>query len=122
MGNPGSANQHVLRLPLSYLAPGGPVSVETDDTAFVTSSEGFILFADKGLDAVYKISKKAFAPGTAYTAADGGPFVGTLDLTTGVITPIVTGLQNPGGMVFVDTSKPEQDELRGEGQVQCPRS
>jgi hypothetical protein len=122
VSNPDSANQRVLRLPLSYLAPGGPVSVETDDTAFVTSSEGFILFADKGLNAVYKISKKAFAPGTAYTAADGGPFVGTLDLTTGVITPIVTGLKNPGGMVFVDTSTPGQNEFRGEGQVQCPRS
>jgi hypothetical protein len=26
-------------------------------------------------------------------------------MTTGVITPIVTGLGNPGGPVFVDTSK-----------------
>ena len=34
-----------------------------------------------------------------------GPFVGTIDMTTGIITPIVTGLSNPGGLVFVDTSK-----------------
>ena len=122
MSNPDSANQRVLRLPLSYLAPGVPASVETDDTAFVTSSDGFLLFSDKGLNAVYKISKNAFAPSTGFTAADGGPFVGALDLTTGVITPIVPGFKNPGGMVFVDTSKPGQDELRGEGQVQCPRS
>jgi hypothetical protein len=26
-------------------------------------------------------------------------------MTTGIITPIVTGLGNPGGLVFVDTSK-----------------
>jgi hypothetical protein len=39
-----------------------------------------------------------------YTAADGGPFVGTLDLTSGVVTPIVTGLAAPGGLVFVDTT------------------
>jgi hypothetical protein len=78
--------------------------VETDDTAFVTSSEGFLLFADKGLNEVFTLSKNAFAPGSAYTAADGGPFVGTLDLTTGVVTPIVTGLVGPGGMVFVNTS------------------
>jgi hypothetical protein len=66
------------------------------------------------LNAVYKISKNAFVPGTAYTAADGGPFVGALDMTTGVITPIVSGLGNPGGMVFVDTSLHDQDDHRDE--------
>jgi hypothetical protein len=76
----------------------------------VTSTQGFILFADKGLNTVYKISRNAFSPGTAFTAADGGPFVGTVDFTTGVITPIVTGLKNPGGMMFVDTSKPTGED------------
>jgi hypothetical protein len=110
VSNPDSSNLRVLRLPLTYLTSTGPAPVETDDTAFVTSSEGFLLFADKGLNAVYKISKNAFVPGTAYTAADGGPFVGALDMTTGVVTPIVTGVKNPGGMMFVDTSKnAEQD-------------
>jgi hypothetical protein len=59
---------------------------------------------------VYTLKKNAFSPGTAYTAADGGPFVGTLDFTTGVVTPIVTGLVGPGGMVFVDTSKQDNDD------------
>jgi hypothetical protein len=104
VSHPNLSDQRVLRLPLSYLTPGGPMPVETDDTAFVTSSEGFLLFADKGLNEVFTLSKNAFAPGSAYTAADGGPFVGTLDLTTGVVTPIVTGLVGPGGMVFVNTS------------------
>jgi hypothetical protein len=112
VSDPGS-NQRVLRLPLTYQTTSGPVSVETDDTAFVTSSAGFILFADKGLNEVFALHKNAFAPGSAYTAADGGPFVGTLDLTTGVITPVVTGLSGPGGMVFVDTS--ERRWERGEG-------
>jgi hypothetical protein len=104
VGNPGHSNQRVLRLPLSYQTQTGPAPVEVDDTAFVTSTEGFILFADKGLNTVFALKKNAFAPGSAYTAADGGPFVGTLDMTSGVITPIVTGLANPGGLVFVDTS------------------
>jgi hypothetical protein len=119
VSNPDSSNQRVLRLPLSYLASGVSTPVETDDTAFVTSSEGFILFADKALNAVYKLSKNAFVPGTAYTAADGGPFVGTVDMTTGVITPIVTGLGNPGGMVYVDTSKHDRDDHRNEDHDQC---
>jgi hypothetical protein len=119
VSNPEGSNQRVLRLPLSYLTSSGPTAVETDDTAFVTSSEGFILFADKGLNTVFTLSKKAFAPGTAFTAADGGPFVGTVDLTTGIVTPIVTGLGNPGGMVFVDTSKHSADDSRASEGNHC---
>jgi hypothetical protein len=109
VSDPGSSNQRVVRLPLSYQTASGMTRVEVDDTAFVTSTEGFILFADKGLNKVFMLKKKAFAPGAAYAAADGGPFVGTIDMTTGVITPIVTGLNGPGGLVFVDTSKRQND-------------
>jgi hypothetical protein len=119
VSNPDSSNQRVLRLPLTYLTPGGPASVETDDTAFITSTEGFILFADKGLNTVYTLSRNAFSPGTAFTAADGGPFVGTLDFTTGVVTPIVTGLNGPGGMMFVDTTKRDRDGRHDEDRDQC---
>lgn len=119
VSDPGSPNQSVLHVPLTYIAANGAVtSVETDDTNFATSSQGFILFADKGLNAVYKLTTNAFAPGTAYTAADGGPFVGTLDFSTGLITPIVTGLSNPGGLVFVDTSKHEPDREGARGLCQ----
>src|SRR6202051_1122305 len=115
VSDPGSSNQRVLHLPLSYETASGPIPVEVDDTAFVTSTEGFILFADKGLNTVFSLKKNAFAPGAAYTAADGGPFVGTIDLTTGIITPIVTGLKGPGGMVFVDTSQHEGDPREAGG-------
>jgi hypothetical protein len=109
VSDPGSPAQRVLRLPLSYQTAAGPMSVEVDDTAFVTSTEGFILFADKGLNKVFELKRKAFVPGAAYTAADGGPFVGTIDMTSGVITPLVTGLKGPGGLVFVDTTKRDDD-------------
>jgi hypothetical protein len=33
----------------------------------------------------------------AYTAADGGPFVGSIDMTTGVLTPIVLVWEIPLG-------------------------
>ena len=106
---PGTPMQQALRLPLSYQGPNGPTPVETDDTVFVTSAQGYILFADKGLNKVFKLSRAAFSPGQAYTAADGGPFVGALDVTSGVVTPVVTGLSGPGGMQFVDTSvQPQQ--------------
>jgi hypothetical protein len=82
----------------------------------VTSSKGYILFADKGF--VFSLKRNAFAPGAAYTAANGGPFVGTLDTTSGVITPVVTGVVNPSGLIFVDTSgeqKSAEKEKRCEG-------
>ena len=119
VSNPDSPEQRVLRLPLTYITPGGPMSVETDDTAFVTSTEGFILFADKGRNAVYKLSKNAFSPGTAFTAADGGAFVGTLDFNSGVVKPVVTGLSGPGGMMFVDTSKHLFDDHQDDSQQAC---
>lgn len=126
VSHPGERGQRVLRLPLSYEATGGATPVEVDDTAFVTSSQGYILFADKKLNTVYKVTKSAFAPGAAYTAADGGPFVGTIDMTTGVITPIVTGIQGPGGLIFVDTSPvAEGGDQRGilpsNGRRRCDR-
>ena len=119
VSDPGTEHQNVLHLPLTYLTSSGPMSVETDDTAFVTSTEGFLLFADKGLNNVYKLTKSAFSPGTAYTAADGGPFVATLDFTTGVVTPVVTGLNGPGGMMYIDTTKHAGDEHPDEGREEC---
>jgi hypothetical protein len=114
VNHPESDDQRVLRLPLSFETSKGLTRVEVDDTVFATSTEGFVLFADKSLNTVYKLTKSAFVPGTAYTAADGGQFVGTVDLNTGVITPVVTGLGNPGGMAFVDTfSEGKRSEGRG---------
>lgn len=103
VSHPGPS-QRLLRVPLSYRTGSSLTRVEVDDTTFVTSTQGFILFADKGLNKVFKLSRQGFVPGSAFTAADGGPFVGTLDMTTGIITPIVTGLNGPGGMMFVDTT------------------
>ena len=102
--NPGTSGQQAIKVPLSYQTSSGLQSVETDDTNFATSTQGFILFADKDLNATYVLQKRVFAPGEAYTAADGGPFVGTVDLSSGIITPVVTGLGDPEGLVFVDSS------------------
>ena len=63
VSDPDSPKQRVLRLPLSYLTSSGPMSVETDDTAFITSTEGFLLFADKGLNAVYTLQPKRLLAG-----------------------------------------------------------
>jgi len=47
----------------------------------------------------------AFVPGTTYTIApsDSGvaSFLGTVDLTTGIITPVLLGFTSPTGLLFV---------------------
>jgi hypothetical protein len=116
--HPGRADQQAVRLPLSFLSGNTPTPVETDDTAFVTASDGFILFADKGLNTVFKLARSGFVPGSAFTAADGGPFVGALNITSGVVTPVVSGLSGPGGLVFVENSAAtgdDDDDFAGPG-------
>ena len=121
VSHPGTPMQQALRLPMSYQGTNGLTPVETDDTVFVTSAQGYILFADKNLNEVFKVRRSAFSPGQAYTAADGGPFVGALDVTSGVITPVVTGLGDPGGMQFVDTSVRPHGDRHDWSQERCDR-
>jgi len=71
------------------------------------------------VNTVFALKRNAFAPSAAYTAADGAQFVGTIDLTTGIITPIVTVLVNPGGLVFVDKSKQDRADSRHDHSNSC---
>ena len=111
----GTGHQSVSVIPLS--SPFG--TPQADDTAFVTSDDGFILVSDTPADTVYMIRKNRFVPGTAFTGAVGAPdangatvgFVGVLDMNFGDIRPVVTGLTSPHGMAFVPT---HEDEDRGE--------
>jgi hypothetical protein len=69
-----------------------------------------LLVADKALNAVYAITTPYFAA-SAYSAVSvfSSPtapnpiesFVGQTNLSTGFVTPIVTGMGNPGGMAFI---------------------
>ena len=108
---PGQSCQSAFVVPLTYPTPTGPTpfaGLMADDTAFATSNDGFIIFADKGLQTVFKITTPYFFIGAAYTAFqdDTGTFgfVGRTDFSTGVSTPIITGLGNPGGMAFIPSS------------------
>jgi hypothetical protein len=130
--HPGLSCQKAFVVPLS--SEGLPLTgqTEADDTVFATQTAGRILFADKGLGAVFSITAPYFAPGAAYSAIDIfsdptgntqiGAFIGQTNLSTGFVTPIVNNLSNPGGMAFIpaegdtDHGKPVQDEEAGE----CP--
>jgi hypothetical protein len=111
--HPGRSCQKNLLVPLTSPLADGTVPGDTtaDDTVFANAAQGTLLVADKDGEAVYAITAPYFAPGAAYTAiisvtAPGGStvvgaFVGQTNLSTGLVTPIVNGLQNPGGMAFI---------------------
>jgi hypothetical protein len=90
------------------LTLGGNLAT-VDDTAFAPASNSFMLVADLGNPmagdggTVYRIDRPPFGfePGTAYSASDTAGFVGTLNLDTGAITTIVTGLSSGRGVFFV---------------------
>jgi hypothetical protein len=94
----GFPDQDVFRLNLSLKG----AATQVDDTIFATSTYGVILVSDRDAGAagvVYAISKDVFAPGAAYTATPNS--VGNLNMNTGVITNVVSGMVSPHGMAFI---------------------
>jgi hypothetical protein len=96
--NAGTASQTVTRLPLG---------TQVDDFVWATSPGGSLFVVDGKANTIWKMSGK-LAPGTVYVEApsDSGvaSFVGTLDLTSGTITPIGVGFVHPTGLAFIPAS------------------
>jgi len=107
----GAGNQSVFRLGLTLAgAPAGAAPPQVDDTIFATSPHGVILVADRDGETVYSITRDIFAPSAAFTAAP--TLVGSLDLNTGVISPVVTGFVSAHGMTFISAGSNEEEEDR----------
>ena len=96
--NPGTPQQTVSRI---------PVGDQLDDTVWATSSQGRLLVVDSA-GATYWISAPHFVPGAVYTEgpSDSGVagFVGVVDLSTGIVTPVIIGFSSPTGMLFLPNS------------------
>ncbi len=91
--NPG-AGQVVSYLPLTL----NGVSQQVDDTRFAPSAPSFLLDADVPANLIYRIDG-TFPSGSAFSS--GQTAVLQLNLSTGVFTPVVSGMQAPHGAVFV---------------------
>ena len=96
--NAGTASQTVARLPLG---------TQVDDFVWATSPGGSLLVVDGKTNTIWKMNGN-LAPGTVFVEApsDSGvaSFVGTLDLTSGTITPIGVGFVHPTGLAFIPAS------------------
>jgi hypothetical protein len=80
------------------------VGTQVDDTVFPSSAKGCLLVADNS-SGVYSICSSVWVPGAAYTSAPNDStvigFVGTLNLSSGAIQPVIVGFTNPHGMAFI---------------------
>jgi hypothetical protein len=131
---PGLHCQNAFVVPLTSDAGGLTIGdTQLDDTVFATQSEGELLVADKGLNAIYAITAPYFAA-SAYSAVSvfATPiaptpiesFVGQTNLTTGFVTPIVNGMSNPGGMAFIPAGVDLGKFVKASAQIPevCPAS
>src|ERR1700730_1500853 len=114
---PGSPNQAALRL---HLTIGTSKKITVDDTVFPTTPSGTIYLVDTKGNTVYAIKSEAFQPGGAYSASDSDGSLGKVDLSTGLVTPVVSGMGTPHGALFVsafsDVSVSRSDDLSLQGQ------
>jgi len=102
--HPLEGDQSVGVLPLNSTATGpGGALITIDDTAFVPHGSSTLLVTDINAGAIYSIRSAPFGfePGQGYSASDTAGIVGTLNLDTGIITPIVTGFGSARGLLFV---------------------
>jgi len=84
-----------------------PIGTQIDDTVWATSTTGTLYITDTGNSTIYSVTG-IFKKGTAFVAAPNdsgvGGFVGTVDLTTGLITPFISGMNSPHGLLFTPST------------------
>lgn len=107
VSHPGSPHQSAQLL---HLSNGTGTQITVDDTVFATSTSGTILVVDTKGNTIYSVQSDAFQVAGAYSASDSDGALGKVDLSTGLFTPIVTGMQTPHGALFVPAFDHQQDQ------------
>ena len=102
INNPGQASQSVSFLNLVN-ATGAPAG-SSDDAIFLNCGSGDFYVADTGANTIYAITASGLIPNTSLYADVGNAF-DSVNTSTGVVTPIFTGV-SPHGMDFVVASSP----------------
>jgi hypothetical protein len=98
LSNPGLPNQVGRVL---HLSNGTTTQVTVDDTVFPTQASGTIYVVDTKADVVYAVTSSVFPSNSAFSASDTTGVLAQVNLQTGVLTSIVTGMQSPHGALFV---------------------
>lgn len=107
---PGTPQQSVSFLKLIDQAYSPLTSV--DDAIFVTAHKGTFFLADGGNNRVLRIEADDLRVGSLYVSADALNEFASVNLKTGVVTPVpgVVGLHGPAGIEFM---------ARDDGEGEC---
>ena len=85
------------------LSDASKTAVSVDDTLFPPDATGEVLVTDQKTGAIYMITVPAGSSPQALSAAPDIGQVGTVNTTTGLFTPVVSGLGSPKGLAFLNT-------------------
>lgn len=89
-------------LPVSDNVPGNVPPI--DGMAVATAPRGTLYVVDSKAGSIIRLSTAGWPVGTVFVSEpsdNGNPLVGTLDLRTGVITPLGNRFISPKGLLFV---------------------
>ncbi len=89
-------------LPLTDNKPGNVPPI--DGLAVATSNSGTLYVVDAAAGTIQALDTTGWAAGTVFVGEpndNGNPLIGTLNLSTGVITPLGNTFQSPKGLLFV---------------------
>ncbi len=100
--NPASAASRSIASISLFNTANGNAPANTDETGFATSTKGTLLFADVKAGIVYALTANAgFSVNQAYSSDKTFKSLDALNLSTGALTPIVSGLGGPAGVAFI---------------------
>lgn len=95
IANPGTASQTVTRL---------ATATQLEDPVWIPSADGELLVVDGATNTIYSV-RTNFVPGTVYTETPDdssiASMLGTINLTTGVVSPKIIGFGKATGLLFV---------------------
>jgi hypothetical protein len=99
VSQPGTVSQSVSFLTLLDHAKH-PVA-DLDDAAFATARKGTFFLTDTGNNRVLKIDADKLTVGSLYASVSSLSALVAVDRKTGIVTPIVSNLKGPHGLLFV---------------------
>jgi hypothetical protein len=95
IANPGTSSQTVTRL---------ATATQLEDPVWIPSAKGELLVVDGKANTIYAV-RGPFVPGTVYTETPDdssiSSMLGTIDLTTGVVSPKIIGFIKATGLLFL---------------------
>jgi hypothetical protein len=100
IANLGTPTQSVSVLPMTLYGNPWPI----DDTRWSPASgTSFMLLSDPPAQLIYRVNATGgFLPNTPFSAGQGTLLLS--NTTTGAMTPIYVGMNNPHGLIFVPTT------------------